>query len=1117
MMNLPGIKRFSVGIAGAGATLLLAGLLSLGLSSGAHRVPLVVGGLGLACLFAAALVDPRMFTRYGRWLNAFWGTLMVLAIVGMLNFLGQRYTHRIDLTEGRLHSLADLTIQTLQGLQTDVVAVAFMEGGGDADLRSLLEQFAVHGADRFEFEFVDPDRDPDRASTYGITAYNTLVLEADGRRQTVMELTEKEITNRLLKVVRDRQERVYLTVGHGERPLASEHGGALGRLQQRLTEIDYVVRDSLFLAREGHVPDDCRVLIIAGPQSAFLSQEVEAVGAYLDGGGSVLLLADPGTVTGLESLMASWGVILGDDFVLDTSGIGTLFGLDFTIPVATKYDAQHPITRKHQTGAITTYEFVRSVRLDSQAIATTQMDAAALVFTGEQSWGEADLEALQPGRGQVEVSFDDADLPGPVSLAVAAHDTARAGGRLVVFGDSDFAADGYFDMQGNSDLVLNAISWLAEDEELIAIRPREAGFRPIALSESQSDWIFWWTVVLFPGAVAVLGFVVVSRGGRWSMRDLATAAVGVVLSLGVVALLNVIGDRYHQRFDVTQDQLFTLSSESEEVLAELDASGSTATVRVFMNEQEGPRYQELLREFEYAAEEFNFEVLDPQKEALQVRQFGIRERGTSILEVVGDGQITTERFSEQTEQALSNALLRALRAGERRITVVTGHDEGDLAQVDGEGFSILSGRLQELNVDIGTVASIADLKDEDVTDGQVLALLGPQSTLTADEQVALRHYLERGGDLLLLLDPGVTLGIEDLLATTYGIDLGEDFIVDLSGLGQLLGTDVSVPVVISYSDHPVTQQMGRSGMSYFPLARTVSANPRASDVTELAFTDRRAWGESDLTPLFSDEGGGAVEYNAGSDRPGPLSLAVASHTRGDSAAANNLTRIVVIGDSDFARNQHFSQQGNGEFIVQATRWLIEGEDELAIAERSPRFNPIMLETEASAWVLWLSVFLLPFAVALSGFVIMLRRGYETHAAGFVAWLVYSFAIAGLFYFWLGVVGATEGGMIRTPVGLGLALLSAGIAHGLYRRQMLVWPVAVTAAISNVGLAFVLIPNDILQLVAAGLFVANACILVWIRREFLPASDDGGPNEPTAVVASSASADLSMCESGGVKS
>ena len=124
------------------------------------------------------------------------------------------------------------------------------------------------------------------------------------------ELTEKELTNAMLKVIRDRQSFVYLTVGHGEKGVSQTDLG-LSRLRDRLQEIDYVVEDSLLLAREGEVPGDCAVLIIAGPQSPFFSTEAEAIARYLDAGGSVIALLDPANESGLEELFASWGVEFG--------------------------------------------------------------------------------------------------------------------------------------------------------------------------------------------------------------------------------------------------------------------------------------------------------------------------------------------------------------------------------------------------------------------------------------------------------------------------------------------------------------------------------------------------------------------------------------------------------------------------------------------------------------------------------------------------------------------------------------------------------------------------------------------------------------------------------------
>jgi ABC-type uncharacterized transport system involved in gliding motility auxiliary subunit len=182
---------------------------------------------------------------------------MVFGIVVMVNFLGNRYADRIDLTEGQLHSVSDLAVETLKGLDREVRALAFMEGGEQVELKLLLAELETIG-DRFSYEFVDPDRDPVRTEDYGIRRYNTLVLESGDKQQKITELKERQIVNALLKLTRDRQDKVYLTVGHGERRLGNEPQ-ALGVLQARLGDIDYSVGDSLFLAREQEVPEDCAV------------------------------------------------------------------------------------------------------------------------------------------------------------------------------------------------------------------------------------------------------------------------------------------------------------------------------------------------------------------------------------------------------------------------------------------------------------------------------------------------------------------------------------------------------------------------------------------------------------------------------------------------------------------------------------------------------------------------------------------------------------------------------------------------------------------------------------------------------------------------------------------
>ena len=938
---------------------------------------------------------------------------------------------------------------------------------------------------RFSYEFIDPDRDPHRTEDYGIRRYDTLVLESDDKQQQITELEEREIVNSLLKLTRERQDRIYLTVGHGERQLVDQPDG-LAQLQAQLGEIDYAVEDSLFLAREGAVPQNCAVLVVAGPRTPFFPGEVEAIRTYLAEGGAVLLLLDPLADSGLAELLGEWGVAVGDDFVIDTSGIGSLFGLDFTTPVALSY-GDHPVTRKHE-GLMTFFQLGRSVHFDEGA----GREGAVLVQTSEAGWAETDLSVLT-GEGNQTVKLDEGvDPPGPVPLAVAARDP-EAGGRLVVFGDSDFATNQYFAVQGNGDLVLNALSWLAEDEALISIRPREPGHNPIALTESDGEWIFWLSVVLYPGLIALVGIVVVSRKGRWSLADLSAAGLGIVISLGIAALVNFLGDRYHLRQDMTADALFTLSGDTHRLLEPLKDSGQYVHVKTFMGEMENVRFEDLLREYRYVSPNFDYELLDPQKNRLRVEQNNIRERGTSIVEVIEQGQVRTERITAQSEEALSNAILKALKGRELRAYFTSGHGEAELDQVDEQGYSTLKGRLKELNFAVEEGLTLAEPVPDDAT---LVVVLGPKERFAAAAAEVLRQYLARGGRALFLLDPGQPTGLEALL-NEYSIELGQDFVVDLSGLGQLFGAEASVPVVIDYGDHPVTQDLSAGMMTFFPLARSVEATehrPKDPEIAALAFTHKNSWGETDLAPIVGE--GGEVAFDPEADLRGPVPLGVAVSAAVDtSVAPEGQTRLVVFGDADFAANQYFAQQANGELFIGTVRWLTEDEDRLTIADKQPAFNPINLIGNQGTVILWVSVFIVPFAVALSGLVMVLRRGYQTYADGFVSWLVYTFWGNAMFFFISGIIATSEGAIAEGEVKLIAALASAAIGYGLYRHVAWAWQAGLVFSVLCAGvvaltiftgasLGFSLIPNETVQLIYAAVFVVNAAILVWIKKVFV---------------------------------
>jgi|GEM_PF-62684 len=1094
------MKRHAGPISLLGGFLLLAGFLTLSLDFVLDRetswMPLATLGGGVVLAAISGLLEPGLFRHYGRWINASLGGIMVFLIVAMVNFLSNRHHERIDLTEGQLHSLADLTVETLRGLDQEVQVLGFMEGGVHEELEVMLEGYASESG-YFSFELVDPDKEPQRTSDYGIRSYNTVVVENEstGQRQNVTELTEKELTNALLKVIREGTQRIYLTVGHGESGVQPGGAKAYGRLKDRLDEISFAVEDSLFLARAGAVPGDCAVLIVAGPQFAFLETEIQAIERYLESGGAALFLLDPAYEVGLGNLLAKWGVVVGDDFVIDTSGVGSLFGLDFSTPVAVQYDAEHPIVSKHRGGLMSLFELARSVRFEADRAAGSDLEGIELVMTSEQSWAEADVSVLSTGQGKRAISLDeDVDRVGPVALAVAVKSRGEAGGRLVVFGDSDFAADSYFGVQGNGDLALNAISWLAADESLISIRPKEAGHNPIALTEGDSSTITW-LLLLYPLAIFVAGMVIIGRARVISPGQVlqmvsrvllhSVARTSVVVLIIVAAVGTWLLDRHGLRFDLTEDGLYTLSADTEQLLSRVDDENRFVTVKTFMSKEEGMRFQDTLEEYDYLSRNFDYEIVDPQKNRLEVEQFGIRHRGTSIVEVLADGKVTTERFEEQTEEALSNAIQRALKAEERRLSSTGGHGEGQLTLVDGRGYSILNGRIKELNFDIEEGVDLS--RDELAQGGQVLLVLAPKEPFTSSEVDALRLHLKRGGDALLLLDPGPPTGLEALLEE-YSVDLGQDFIVDLSPVGQLFGADVSMPVVLQYGAHPIAETLTRGTMSFYPFARSVSEGSYQPgvEVDELVLTDQSSWGESDLSPVLGE--GGKVEFDEGTDRSGPLSLAVAVHADADTAMGgreDDRTRLVVFGDADFATNDYFGQHANGELIINSLNWLVEGEDKLEIPMKTPRSNPINLIGNEGDIILWLSVFVLPLAVALCGMVVVLRRGAAGYLEGFVTWQMFCFYAAGALYLGIHLVESDSTDPVSTIGFLVASIANFAVARSVRAaagRHHFTWASALVVSIANVGLAFSVMPLLWQQVVYAVIFAANTAMLVWMHRD-----------------------------------
>jgi ABC-type uncharacterized transport system involved in gliding motility auxiliary subunit len=485
---------------------------------------------GLVCILVYVLSQWREIAATFSKRQAKYGTLslmsvvIVLGILGGVNYVAGRQNKRWDLTASKEFSLSDQTRKILQDLKQPLKLIVFERDERMQPFRDRLGEYE-YLSKQVKVEYVDPDKQPALARQYQIQAFGTTAIEYQGRTERVTGTSEQDLTNGIIKAVTGQQKKVYFVTGHNEHdPTSADERIGYNAAGEALQRDNYTV-EKLALAQQPEVPADAAVVVVAGPSVDYLQPEIESLRRYLNKGGKVLFMLDPPDrtdsppLTGLIALIREWGTEVGNNVIVDRSGIGQLLGRGPGMPVATSYPG-HAITDRFNV--VTAFPLARSVAPVTGGSRTAQ----TIVETSPQSWAESDVKALAEQRA---VGFEEAsgDKRGPIAVATALSTDApeqppapapAAGAaatpadappkretRVVVFGDSDFASNDGMGIPGNPDLFLNTINWLAQQENLIAIRPRQPDDRRVTLTEDQQTWVAWFSVVLLPGAVIAAG------------------------------------------------------------------------------------------------------------------------------------------------------------------------------------------------------------------------------------------------------------------------------------------------------------------------------------------------------------------------------------------------------------------------------------------------------------------------------------------------------------------------------------------------------------------------------------------------------------------------------------
>jgi ABC-type uncharacterized transport system involved in gliding motility auxiliary subunit len=481
---------------------------------------LIVGGLvflgGLYATFASAFrrALAGRAARYG--LNAAILVVLMVGVITLVEAVSYRHSYRVDLTENKRWSLSPQTIQVVRELPAPIKALAFYrpDQPGKRAAEDLLKQYASRSDGKFTWEIVDADRSPLVARKYNVESYGTVVLETtlkDGRtkEEKILEAEEEKLTNALIRVTREGKRTIYFLKGHGEKDPGSTERTGYSQVKEALTKLNYEIKD-LLLARETKVPDDAAIVVVGGPQKDLLPNEVDALTGFVDRAGKLLMLVDPFQAPGIGPVLDRWGFTVGNDVIIDINPQGRMLGAGPEIPVVGDY-VSHPITRDFRFA--TFFPVARTIGVKDKAPAgvTTQ----ALARTSGESWAETNQDQVRTGQ----VKPDPGEARGPLAVAAVATVDAKdapadrkgAKARIVVVGDSDFASNGFVNLSGNRDFFLNTLSWLAEEENLIAIRPKESRSAPVFLTAAQGQVLFLVPVVAIPLAMVVGGIVTVAR------------------------------------------------------------------------------------------------------------------------------------------------------------------------------------------------------------------------------------------------------------------------------------------------------------------------------------------------------------------------------------------------------------------------------------------------------------------------------------------------------------------------------------------------------------------------------------------------------------------------------
>jgi ABC-type uncharacterized transport system involved in gliding motility auxiliary subunit len=404
---------------------------------------------------------------------------LVVVVLGVVNFLSVRHYKVWDFSGNNINTLSDQSVKLIKSLDSELLVRFFYKKGTEGNdenrkaFRDLVKKYQDQSPN-IKLEFVEVNERPDLAETYGVNKGSGVVfLEYKGRKNRIEKIEEQEFTNALVKVIREKDKNIYFITGHGERDLEeTKEALGLNAFKVMLENNRYVVKP-LAMALNAKIPDDADLVAIVGPTQKFLDYEIQGLQEYLKRGGSLFVALKSKQTQGLEKILGDVGITPMNNYVLNLVSTPMGEGIQQGQTVAMTFSPTSEITKVFGKNEFMVFRNPMSFKRGAAPEGTSLED---IVRTDDKSMAFDSLEIKGEGP------------KGPFTLAMSAKGKYPGATdkefELVTVGDADFLGNQLLYQNLNRDLALNSMAYLAHENNLISIAPKEPQVSKLTLTDS---------------------------------------------------------------------------------------------------------------------------------------------------------------------------------------------------------------------------------------------------------------------------------------------------------------------------------------------------------------------------------------------------------------------------------------------------------------------------------------------------------------------------------------------------------------------------------------------------------------------------------------------------------